>query len=187
MADSVDKRDRKHSVVTGPRSKDPNNRKIDKALLDNLRRNNLLDEKDAFNHLKGKHARRLMETEEIIQGTLQLLDTDPWDDLGNWQPDAERYKGMRLSHSKMINAIDQREPRSSAYDGRYDEFPLYSTQIGYHSTNRSNRESEIMDLGEATNLYFKFMKYFMLWFFIATIFSLPAILLYLQGVQYDSI
>ena len=84
MYDSVDKRDKKHSVITGPRSKDPNNRKLDKALLENIRKNNLLDEKDAFNSLKGKAARRLMETEEIIRGTLELLDTDPWDDLGNW-------------------------------------------------------------------------------------------------------
>lgn len=84
MYDSVDKRDRKHSVITGPRSKDPNNRRLDKAMLENIRKNNLLDERDAFNSLKGKAARRLMETEEIIRGTLELLDTDPWDDLGNW-------------------------------------------------------------------------------------------------------
>ena len=94
---------------------------------------------------------------------------------------------MRLSHSKMINAIDQREPRSEAYDGRYEEFPLYNTEIGYHSTNRQNRSSDIMELGEATNLYFKFMKYFMLWFFIATIFSGPAILLFLHGSGYDTV
>lgn len=187
MLDSVDRRDRKHSVVTGPRSKDPDNRKLDKAMLENIRKNSAVDERDAFNSLSRKAARRLMETEEIIRGTLELLDTDPWDDLGNWQPDAERYKGMRLSHSKMIKAIDHREPRTSAYDGRFEEFPLYNTDIGYHSENRANRKSDIEELGEATNLYFKFMKYFMLWFFIATLFSGPAIALFIYGVQYDDI
>jgi hypothetical protein len=109
------------------------------------------------------------------------VDTDPWDDLGNWQPDAERYKGMRLSHSKMINAIDHREPRTAAYDGRFEEFPLYNTEIGYHSVNRANRKSDIEELGEGTNMYFKFMKYFMFWFFIATLFSGPAISIYMYG------
>lgn len=84
MYDSVDRRDSRYSVITGPRSRDPNNRKLDKAMLDNIRRNRLDDERDAFNNLKGKNARRLLETEDIIRGTLELLDTDPWDDLGNW-------------------------------------------------------------------------------------------------------
>lgn len=88
---------------------------------------------------------------------------------------------MRLSHSKMINAIDHREPRTQIYDGRFEEFPLYNTEIGFHSTNRNNRKSDIEELGEATNLYFKFMKYFMLWFFIATLISGPAIALFMYG------
>lgn len=84
MYDSVDRRDSRYSVITGPRSRDPNNRKLDKAMLDNIRRNRLDDERDAFNNLRGKNTRRLLETEDIIRGTLELLDTDPWDDLGNW-------------------------------------------------------------------------------------------------------
>jgi hypothetical protein len=128
-----------------------------------------------------------METEEIIKGTLELLDTNPWDDLGNWTPDAERYKGMRLSNSKMQNEIDIREPRHSAYDGRVEEFPLFGTEIGHHSTDRDNRKSDIEVLGEGTNLYFKFMKYWMLVFFIGTIISGPAISLYMYGMQYDMI
>jgi hypothetical protein len=50
MYDSVDKRDRKHSVITGPRSKDPNNRKLDKAMLDNIRKNSAIDERDILNN-----------------------------------------------------------------------------------------------------------------------------------------
>lgn len=34
MMDSVDRRDSRHSVVTGPRSKDPNNRRLDRAALE---------------------------------------------------------------------------------------------------------------------------------------------------------
>lgn len=187
LYDSVDRRDSKHSVVTGPRSKDPNNRRLDKAMLENIRRSSSTDERDSLHAINASATKRLMETEEIIRGTLELLDTDPWDDLGNWTPDAERYKGMRLSHSKMVNEIDHREPRTSAYDGRIAEFPLFGTDIGHHSTNRLNRKSEIEELGEATNLYFKFMKYFMLWFCVATVISGPAISLFIYGMQYDQI
>jgi hypothetical protein len=38
--------------------------------------------------------KRLLGTEFIIENTLQLLDINPWDDLGDWPADAERYKGM---------------------------------------------------------------------------------------------
>ena len=34
-----------------------------------------------------------------------MLDTNPFDDLGNWPADAEKYKGMKLSESKMLNEL----------------------------------------------------------------------------------
>ena len=41
---------------------------------------------------------------------LPEMDTDPWDDLGNWVADAYPHRGMQLSHSKMLNEVGNREP-----------------------------------------------------------------------------
>jgi hypothetical protein len=40
-----------------------------------------------------------------------MMDLNPFDDLGNWPADAEKYKGMKLSESKMINEVNHKEPR----------------------------------------------------------------------------
>ena len=61
---------------------------------------------------KENSLKRLTSTEIIIEKALKLLDTDPWDDLGEWPADAHIHKGMRLSESKMLNEIDVREPRT---------------------------------------------------------------------------
>jgi len=46
-----------------------------------------------------------------------MLDVNPFDDLGEWPPDAERYKGMQLSQSKMRNEVGLREPRTVNFEG----------------------------------------------------------------------
>ena len=131
--------------------------------------------------------RRLLGTEFIIEKVLKMLDCNPWDDLGNWPADAQIYKGMRLSESKMKNEIDLREPRTESYDKRLQEFPIYSTETGWHSTERRTRESGIKDLGEGTNLYFKFLKYFMLLFLLCTLLSSPIITMFCFGMEYDGV
>ena len=45
------------------------------------------------------------------KASIEELDCDPWDDLGNWPADADKYKGMQLSNSRMRNEINHREPR----------------------------------------------------------------------------
>lgn len=94
---------------------------------------------------------------------------------------------MRLSESKMKNEIDHREPRTNSYDGRLSEYALFGTGIGSHSDDRRTRKSDIEELGEGTNLYFKFLKYFMLLFFICTLLSGPALTVYLYGMEYDAV
>ena len=47
--------------------------------------------------------KKLLGTEFIIEKILKMLDVDPWDDLGNWPPDAFVHKGMQLSNARMIN------------------------------------------------------------------------------------
>jgi len=142
------------------------------------------EELAAFNQSQIK---RLLGTEYIIEKTLKMLDCNPWDDLGNWPADANRYKGMQLSESKMKNEIDHREPRTVVYDGRRSSYPFFTTGTGWHSTEKRNRKSDIEELGEGTNLYFKFLKYFMLLLFFATVFSVPAFMIYFNGSQYANI
>lgn len=55
--------------------------------------------------------KRLLATEQIIEKVLGMMDLNPFDDLGNWPADAEKYKGMKLSESKMINEVNHKEPR----------------------------------------------------------------------------
>jgi hypothetical protein len=53
--------------------------------------------KDAREKLMAQQSndmQKLLGTEYIIEKILKMLDCDPWDDLGNWPPDAFIYKGM---------------------------------------------------------------------------------------------
>jgi hypothetical protein len=137
-----------------------------------------------------KHAmRRLIGTETMIEKVLALpeMDTDPWDDLGNWPADANVYKGMKLSETKMINEVDNREPRISAGNGNQINLSLVAHHTGIHSSDRNSRKSDIMELGEGNMLYFKFLKYWMMILVWCTILSLPAIFLYTPQKAYDSI
>jgi hypothetical protein len=132
--------------------------------------------------------KRLMATERIIDEALKMLDTDPYSDIGNWPADASSYKGeARLSESKMKNEIDHREPRTKSFEGRFTEYPICSTEMGNHSSDRRDRKSEIEDLGEGTVLYFKFLKYWMFIFFMSTLLSGPALAVFLYGMQYDQL
>ena len=128
---------------------------------------------------------KLLGTEYIIEKVLKMLDTDPWDDLGNWPPDAFIYKGMQLSNSRMINEVANREPRTIGIDGKVTEFSVIGTNLGYHSTNVRDRKSDIESLGEGNNLYFKFLKYFMLLFAICACISGPQIAANSNGVEFQ--
>ena len=141
------------------------------------------EELQALNELQMK---RLLGTEHVIENVLKMLDCNPWDDLSNWPADAAKYKGMQLSMSKMKNEVNHREPRTISYDGRLSSYPILSTGTGWHSIEKRNRKSDIEDLGEGTNLYFKFLKYFMVLFFICTIISIPSIGIYASGMENDS-
>lgn len=91
---------------------------------------------------------------------------------------------MTLSHSKMLNSLDLLEPRQSKNNGKFEVYPLFSTNTGWHSTVRSWRKSEIEELGEGANLYFKFLKYFMLLFLLCAGLSGPASAFYAFGFEY---
>jgi len=166
---------KKHSVTAGGPKDELVSIGGDKANLKELQAQN------------AQQMRRLFGTEFIIENTLKMLDTNPWDDLGDWPADAEIYKGMRLSQSKMKNEVDLREPRTINYDGRRAGYPFFSTELGWHSTKKQMRRSDIEELGEGTNLYFKFLKYFMLIFFFCLVFSAPAAAIFMSGGNYDSI
>jgi len=64
-------------------------------------------------------------------------------------------------------------------------YALIGTNTGRHSTNKGSRKSDIEELGEGTCLYFKFLKYFMVLFFIAALISVPATLINLKGIEYE--
>ena len=145
--------------------------------------------KDAREKLMAQQSndmQKLLGTEYIIEKILKMLDCDPWDDLGNWPPDAFIYKGMQLSNSRMINEVANREPRTIGSDGKVSEFSVLSTNLGYHSTDAANRKSEIESLGEGNNLYFKFLKYFMTVFVICACISGPQIATNSNGHEYES-
>ena len=114
-----------------------------------------------------------MGTEHVIEEVLKMMDCDPWNDIGNWPSDANKYKGMQLSVSKMKNEINHREPKTVGYDGKMSSYSLLSTSTGWHSSNKQIRKSDVEELGEGTNLYFKFLKYFMILYFVAFLVTLP--------------
>ena len=110
--------------------------------------------------------KKLLGTEFIIEKVLKMLDCDPWDDIGNWAPDAYMHKNMTLSNSRMINQCTNHEPRMMSPEGKMVPYPVFGTDTGRHSSDFKQRRSEIEALGEGTCLYFKFMKYFMGIFFV---------------------
>ena len=61
------------------------------------------------------------------------------------------------------------------------------SDFGYHSYERKNRKMDVEELGEGTNLYFKFLKYFVCVFFGATLISGPALTFFIWGRQYDKV
>jgi len=128
-----------------------------------------------------------MGTDQLIEEVLKMLDTNPWDDLGNWPADADIFNGMKLSETKMKNTVDHREPRTLGYDDRLQEYSVFDANIGKHSADRAERKSDIEDLGEGIIMYFKFLKYFMKVFLICTIISGPAITMFSYGMQYDTV
>lgn len=91
-----------------------------------------------------------METKDNIKCTLEFLDTNPWDDLGNLQADAEQYMIMKLSFSIIKNKVDHREPITNI-EGRLNEFPLFETEFDYHLTNRASWHCDIVELCEGIN------------------------------------
>ena len=88
------------------------------------------DAKQKLMAQQGNDMNKLLGTEYIIEKVLKMLDCDPWDDLGNWPPDAFIYKGMQLSNSKMLNEVANREPRTVGSDGKVAEFGVLSTNLG---------------------------------------------------------
>jgi hypothetical protein len=78
--------------------------------------------------------KKLLGTEFIIEKILKMLDVDPWDDLGNWAPDAYVHKGMQLSNARMMNQVSNLEPRTANPDGRMVPFSVWSTNTGMHSS-----------------------------------------------------
>lgn len=130
--------------------------------------------------------RFLPGSEAIIDKVLQMLDCDPTDDLLGWPADAEKSHGMCLSESKMKNEVTQREPRSVTKDGKIEEYSVFSTKMGWHSTSPKWRASQIDDsMGEATSLYFKFLKYYILIFVICSLFSGVAIAVYVTQMKFS--
>ena len=100
-----DQRNRKKfhrpGVVSGPKPLNPD--MTDNEMKDywNNRKANELSEIEQLQAQNAAQMRRLMGTEVVIERVLGILDTDPWDDLGNWPADAAVYKGMKLSRTKM--------------------------------------------------------------------------------------
>jgi hypothetical protein len=48
MYDSVDRRDSRHSIVTGPRSKNPDNRRLDRHAMEGLKHKIIDDERNTL-------------------------------------------------------------------------------------------------------------------------------------------
>lgn len=71
-------------------------------------------------------------------------------------------------------------------DGKMDSFPLYETKTGWHRNSIDARKSDIEQLGEGTNLYFKFLKYIMFCLLLCSILSIPSLMINGLGFSYDS-
>jgi hypothetical protein len=130
--------------------------------------------------------KKLLGTEFIIEKVLKMLDCDPWDDIGNWAPDAYMHKNMTLSNSRMINQCTNHEPRMMSPEGKMVPYPVFGTDTGRHSSDYKQRRSEIEALGEGTCLYFKFMKYFMGIFFVCFVLSVPAMVINANGSAFTN-
>lgn len=176
------KKARISSVVTGPKAMNPYAEEKQSLRLTGKQMS--MDMKT----MDDDGMKRTMATDKIIDEALKMCTTDPFSDIMNWPADATSYAAdAKLSETKMKNEIDHREPRTKSFEGRFTEYPLCSTDLGTHSEDRRERKSEIEDLGEGTVLYFKFLKYFMFVFFIATLLSGPAIAVFMYGMQYDQV
>jgi hypothetical protein len=143
---------------------------------------------EELRHQNAQAMKKLPGSEAIISKVLAMLDCDPSDDLLGWPANSvcSPNKDVRLSESKMLNEVAQRQPQMATAAGKLTKFPLCWTTLGWHSTNQKWRASILGDsLGEATHLYFKFLKYFIFIFFICSLLSAPALAIYASGRQFE--
>lgn len=85
-----------------------------------------------------------------------------------------------LSYTRMKKRVEMAHPRR-LINGQYIEYPVCGTSTGWHHPNKKYRESGFKELGVGVSLYFKFLKYLVCIFLVAGIFSLPAIILFINA------
>jgi hypothetical protein len=62
-------------------------------------------------------------------------------------------------------------------DGKLDSYSILDAKTGWHRNSVDSRKSDIEQLGEGTNLYFKFLKYMMLCLILCTLLSIPSLMI----------
>ena len=84
-----------------------------------------------------------------------------------------------LSREKLRKEITARHPRHPS--GR--KFGICSTRTGGHSFNQKARHSDISAYGTGIVVYFQTLKYMACLYFLMSILSLPAMILYSKGAK----
>lgn len=131
--------------------------------------------------------RDVLGTETLIEKILEMLPETSTPD-GDWPEDTianERLlKG--LSHTKMVNEVNHREPRVFAESGTVEPHPLCSSGFGWHSVSKKWRETTdaVELLGPGIILYMRMLKYFAVLFLLFFVLSLPSMFIYWQGYGY---
>ena len=132
-------------------------------------------------------------TEVLINKILEIINPEEEDenaeefDETDWPIDTIPNPKVRrnLSYTKMINEVNHRNPRKISTSSEVVPHPIFGTEIGSHSVDPKKRRSDVEQLGPATNLYFKMLKFFGVMFFVFHLISLPSMYLYWTGNAYE--
>lgn len=114
-------------------------------------------------------------TEILIERCLEIVENVE-DEVADWPidtlPNRKLIKG--LSHSKMINEINHKEPRGFDKIGNIVPMPVFWSRTGCHCGKKSWRRGDLDQLGIGINLYFRMLKYLGFFFLIFALVSIPS-------------
>ena len=127
-------------------------------------------------------------TENLVDKILELIKQEDREEHKEWPADADCKEGLseNLSHMKMVNEINHRQPRTQDSKGNVIEHSMFWSSFGWHSGHKTIRVgSKNIDLfGPGAILYMRMVKYLCLLFFLFSILSVPSVFIYSQGNNY---
>lgn len=116
---------------------------------------------------------------EDIAPILEKLRKNVGEEPVNIRKEEEESK---LSYEKMVKAVNENHARNAKGDRYSCSEACCDLETGYHCCCGTSKNTEFEKFGVGINLYFKFLKYLMVFFLLFLILALPSLYLSAEGI-----